>query len=57
MSKNLIAFIFAAGAAALCYNYMGKRIGYGNTRRVWTVTISVFVVAYLIIVSAAFLVF
>lgn len=52
MSKNLIALILAAGAAALAYSVLGKRVGYSNSSRVWVVTGSVFVLGYIIIITA-----
>lgn len=48
MSQNLIAIILAAGIAAFVYSKVGKRLGYGNTRRVWAVVGIVFVAAYLV---------
>ena len=49
MSKNLIALIFAAGLGALTYSQLGKRIGYSDTKRVWTIIGIVFVLAYIVI--------
>ena len=51
MSRNFIAIILGAGVAALAYRYIGQRLGYGNTKRVWVVTGSVFVIGYLIFIS------
>lgn len=50
MSKNLIAIIVAAGVAAFAYHKIGRSIGYGNPKRVWIVSGSVFVVCYLVLI-------
>lgn len=46
MSDNIIAFIIAAGFGALIYSKLGKRVGYTNSKRLWTVVIGIFVVIY-----------
>ena len=51
MNHSLVALILAIGAAALNYSYIGKHIGYSNSKRVWITTLAVFVVAYLIVWS------
>ncbi len=51
MNNNVIALILGIGAAALNYHYIGKRLGYTNTKRVWITTLAVFVVMYLIFLS------
>lgn len=50
MNSNLIALVLAAGLAGLTYHYIGRRLGYSNTKRVWIVTGSVFVAGYLILI-------
>jgi len=50
MSSNELAVIFAAGVALVVYVTLGKRLGYGNTKLVWTVVGATFVVAYIIMI-------
>lgn len=50
MSGNELAVIFAAGVALVEYATVGRRIGYGNTKLVWTVVGATFVVAYIILI-------
>jgi ABC-type multidrug transport system permease subunit len=57
MSHNLISLILAAGAGTVVYSYMGKRIGYGNVKRLWITILAVFALVYLIaIISLSVLV-
>lgn len=35
--KLLYSVFFAAGAAAVIYSRMGKRVGYDNQANVWTI--------------------
>jgi hypothetical protein len=44
----LYAIFFGAGVAAFVYTQMGKRIGYGNSQSVWTITLVTFVIASII---------
>lgn len=39
----LYAIFFGAGVAAVTYSRMGRRVGYGNEKAVWTVVGVVFV--------------
>jgi len=49
MSNFLISFILAAGAGALVYSQIGKRVGYGNTQRVWILVISTFLIVLILL--------
>lgn len=49
MNSNLISLVIGIAAGAVVYTFVGKRIGYGNTRRVWTAVGLVFIVAYIIV--------
>lgn len=40
----LFALFFGAGVAAFVYSKMGRRVGYGNSKNVWTVVGVVFVI-------------
>ena len=57
MNSNIISLILGAGAAAFNYHYIGKRLGYSNTKKVWITTVVVFVIAYLIFLSTLVWVF
>lgn len=48
MSPFLISFMFAAGSAAFVYSKAGPRLGYGNTKNVWTVTGIAFGLVFLV---------
>jgi hypothetical protein len=37
MSDTLLSLMLAAGVATFVYTKMGPRLGYGNTKSVWTV--------------------
>jgi len=49
MSPLILAIIFSAGVGALVYSQIGKRIGYSNTQRVWTLVGGSFVLAFIIL--------
>lgn len=57
MSNLLIALIFSAGAGALVYSQIGKRLGYSNTKRVWTLVLATFAIVFImLIITFTFLV-
>ena len=49
MSTGLIALFVAAAAAAFAYTRLGKRVGYGNGKDVWTLVAITFVGSFLIV--------
>jgi len=49
MSPIMLSIILSAGVGALVYSQIGKRIGYGNTQRVWTLVLGAFVFAFIIL--------
>ncbi len=52
MNRNLIALILAAGLGGLSYRFIGRRQGYSNLKQVWLIVGSVFVIGYLVLISA-----
>jgi hypothetical protein len=46
--KFLVAVCFGAGVAAFIYSKMGRRVGYGNTKNIWTLIGVIFVIATLV---------
>ncbi|HVC36193.1 MAG TPA: hypothetical protein VNE40_01975 [Candidatus Dormibacteraeota bacterium] len=49
MTDTLTSLFIAAGAAAWVYSKMGRRVGYGNSQRVWTLVGAIFVVVFIVI--------
>ena len=49
MSNTFISLIFAAGAGLVVYSIVGKRLGYSNTGRVWSVVLAVAIFAYIVV--------
>ena len=44
----MYSVFFGAGAAALAYSQLGKRVGYGNSQNVWTIVGVVFVLSSIV---------
>ncbi len=49
MGTTLTALMLSAGVAGLVYSLLGKRIGYGNSQAVWTLTGIGFVMTFVVI--------
>jgi len=49
MSNFYISFILAAGVGALVYSQIGKKMGYSNAKRVWTLVLATFLVALIVL--------
>ncbi len=41
--RFMYSIFFGAGVAAFAYTRIGRRVGYGNTKNVWTVISVIFV--------------
>ena len=54
MGTFLTAVILAAGVGALIYSQLGKRVGYGNGKQVWTLVGLGFGVTFVVIMIASF---
>lgn len=50
MSNVLIALFVAAGVSAFVYAKMGKRVGYGNGKNVWTLVSISFVLSFVVMI-------
>lgn len=48
MTNILFAAMLGAGLAALVYSQLGKQIGYGNPRSVWTIVGVSFVIGTIV---------
>ena len=48
-SNVIISLILGAGAGAFTYSKLGKRIGYGNTKRLWLTIAIVFAIFFILI--------
>ncbi len=48
MNNFLISLFIAAGVSALVYSQIGKRIGYGNSKNVWTMVAVSFVMSFVV---------
>jgi hypothetical protein len=44
----LYSLFFGAGVAAIAYSRLGRRVGYGNSRNVWTIVGVIFVIASIV---------
>jgi len=44
----LYSIFFGAGVAAVAYTQLGKRVGYGNSQKVWLIVGVVFVLVTII---------
>ncbi len=51
MSNNIFSLIIASGAAAFVYTQMGKRIGYGNTSRVWIMVAVTLLFTFFVVIT------
>lgn len=49
MSNALLALFVAAGVAGLAYSKLGKRVGYGNQKNVWTLVAISFIISYIVV--------
>lgn len=49
MSSVVLALLVAASASAFVYAKMGRRVGYGNAKNVWTLVGVTFVLVFLMI--------
>jgi len=45
---SLIAMAFGAGAAGFAYTKLGRRVGYGDQKSVFTIVATVFVITSLV---------
>jgi hypothetical protein len=48
MGNTLLSVFIAAGIAAFAYSKLGRRLGYGNSRNVWTMVIVSFALSFLV---------
>lgn len=44
----LYSIFFGAGVASIAYSRLGRRVGYGNSRNVWTIVGVIFVLATIV---------
>ena len=49
MGTTLTALMLSAGIAGLIYSQLGKRVGYGNGKQVWTLVGIGFAVSFVVI--------
>lgn len=52
----LYSLLFAAGVAAFTYSKIG-RVGYTNTKSIWTILATVFVITFLVFITLLTFVF
>lgn len=51
MSNVLVAFFMAAGVAAFAYSRLGRRVGYGNSQKVWVIVAISFVITFIVVLT------
>jgi hypothetical protein len=51
MSNAMMALFIGAGIAGFAYTKLGRRVGYGNGREVWTIVAVAFVFAFAFVYS------
>jgi hypothetical protein len=51
MSDTLVALIIAAGASGITYSKIGRRLGYGNSGKLWMIIALAFVLTFVIMIT------